>query len=96
MVLPIQIDVSRYRTDTIEEDTTMSRTASFAGRVCLIGLALAVGPLVAGCASDRSYQPQPDTTNVVQRPTYDVDRTKTLYFGGYAGANYDSDVRPGR
>jgi hypothetical protein len=74
----------------------MSRTASFAGRVCLIGLALAVVPLVAGCTSDRCYQPQSDTTNVVQRPTYDVDRTKTLYFGGYAGANYDDGVRPGR
>jgi hypothetical protein len=74
----------------------MSRTASLAGRVCLIGLALAVGPLVAGCSSDRSYRPQPDTTNVVQRPTYDVDGAKTLYFGGYAGANYDYGARPGR
>ncbi len=74
----------------------MSRTASFAGRVCLTGLALAVGPLVAGCSSDRSYRPQPDTTNVVRRPTYTDDGPKTLYFGGYAGANYDSDVRPGR
>ncbi len=74
----------------------MSRTASLAGRVCLIGLALAVGPLVAGCAWDRSYPPQSGTTNVVQRPTYEVDGAKTLYFGGYAGANYDDGVRPGR
>lgn len=74
----------------------MSRTASLAGRVCLIGLALAVGPLVAGCSWDRSYRPQPDTSNVVQRPTYEVDGAKTLYLGGYAGANYDYGVRPGR
>ena len=74
----------------------MSRTASFAGRVCLIGLALAVGPLVAGCSSDRSYRPQPDTTNVVRRPIFTDDGPKTLYFGGYAGANYDDGVRPGR
>jgi hypothetical protein len=74
----------------------MSRTASLAGRVCLIGLALAVGPLVAGCSSDRSYRPQPDTSSVVQRPTYEVEGAKTLYLGGYAGANYDYGVGPGR
>jgi len=74
----------------------MSRTASITGRVCLIGLALAVGPLAAGCSSDRSYRPQSDTTNVVRRPIFTDDGPKTLYLGGYAGANYDSDVRPGR
>ena len=71
-------DVWSYRTDTIEEDTTMSRTASLAGRVCLIGLGLAVGPLVAGCSSDRSYRPQPDTTNVVHRPIYGTDGDQDL------------------
>ena len=74
----------------------MSRTASLAGRVCLIGLALAVGPLVAGCSSDRSYRLQPDVTRIVQRPIYEVEGPKTLYLGGYAGANYDYGARPGR
>jgi hypothetical protein len=74
----------------------MSRTASNTGRACLIGLVLAGGCLVAGCSSDRSYRPQPDTTNVVRRPIFSDDGPKTLYLGGYAGANYDSDVRPGR
>ena len=74
----------------------MSRTAPSGGRVCLIGLAFAFAPLVAGCSSDRSYRPQADTTNVVRRPTYGPDDTKALYLGGYAGANYDYGARPGR
>jgi hypothetical protein len=74
----------------------MSRTAAFGGRVCLVGLALAVGPLVAGCSSDRSYRLQPDITNIVRRPIYEVEGDKTLYLGGYAGANYDYGARPGR
>jgi hypothetical protein len=89
-------DVSTHRTDTIEEATTMFRPASLATRACRIALVLAIGPLVAGCASERSVRPQPDSTNVVQRPTYEVDRAKTLYLGGYAGANYESGVRPAR
>lgn len=74
----------------------MSRVASYAGRVCLIGLILVVGPLAAGCSSDRSYRPQSDTTNVVRRPIFTDDGPKTLYLGGYAGTNYDTDARPGR
>lgn len=89
-------DVSTYRTDAIGEETTMARTASLAGRAGLIALGLAIGPLLPGCASDRMVCPQPDSTNVVQRPTYEVDRAKTLYLGGYAGANYEPGVRPAR
>ena len=72
----------------------MSRTALLAGRVCLIGLAIATGACVTGCSSDRSYLRRPDRTNVVQRPVYDADGTKNLYLGGYAGANYDFGARP--
>lgn len=74
----------------------MSQTASFGGRVRMVGLAIAVGPLLAGCSSDRSYRLQPDITNIVRRPVYEVEGDKTLYLGGYAGANYDYGARPGR
>jgi hypothetical protein len=63
------------------------------GRIVLyVGCAL----LGSGCAGNRSYRPLPDNTNVVQRPVYDVDRSKTLFLGGYAGANYDFGGRPAR
>ena len=73
---------------------TMFRSASLAGRLRLSGplacfwhRSSAAAPPIEWCV------PQPDTTNVVQRPTYEVEGEKTLYLGGYAGANYQ---RPGR
>ena len=71
----------------------MFRSASLAGRARLLGLALLLAPVLTGCSSDRMVRPQPDTTNVVQRPTYQEEGEKTLYLGGYAGADYQ---RPGR
>ena len=54
----------------------------------LVGLAFVLAAIAPGCAWDRVNCPQPDTVNVVQRPTYSVGGTKPLYVGGYAGANY--------
>jgi hypothetical protein len=59
----------------------------------LAGLAIAAGLVASGCASDRSSlesspHRRPDISNVVQRPTYEVEGTKPLYLSGYAGANY--------
>ena len=58
----------------------------------LIGLVFLLAAVAPGCAWDRVERPCPDTTNVVQRPTYPVEGTKPLYIGGYAGAYYG----PGR
>jgi hypothetical protein len=74
----------------------MLRIVSSHGHVWPIGIAAALGLFGGGCSSDRSYRPRPDRTNVVQRPTYEDEGTKTLYLGGYAGADYDYGARPGR
>jgi hypothetical protein len=68
-------------------------------RALFAGLAIALS-LASGCASDRSGLVSPfrrsDSTNVVQRPTYEVEGTKPLFLGGYAGANYHEFVQSGR
>jgi hypothetical protein len=67
-------------------------------RPLFAGLAIAVS-FASGCASDRSGLASPsrrsDSTNVVQRPTYEVEGTKPLYLGGYAGANYRAPMQAG-
>jgi hypothetical protein len=57
-------------------------------------LAIAIS-FASGCASDGSglASRRSDSTNVVQRPTYQVEGTKPLFLGGYAGANYHDFVR---
>jgi hypothetical protein len=68
-------------------------------RPLFASLAIAIS-LASGCASDRSSLASPsgqsDSTNVVQRPTYEVEGTKPLYLGGYAGANYRAPAQAGR
>jgi len=74
----------------------MFRTTSLAGRTRLLGLSLLVAPVLTGCSSDRMVRPQPDTTNVVRRPVYDVEGERPFYLGGYAGANYNRSAIPGQ
>jgi hypothetical protein len=74
----------------------MPRIAAFRRRLRPIGLAVSLGLLAGGCSSDRWSRPRPDRGYIVQRPAYDVDGTKNLYLGGYAGADYDFGARPGR
>ncbi len=69
-------------------------------RPLFAGLAIAAS-FTSGCASDRAgLAPHPfgqsDVTNVVQRPTYEVEGTKPLFLGGYAGANYRAPMQSGR
>jgi hypothetical protein len=71
----------------------MVRIGLRVGRASLVGVAMILGSLALGCASNGSGStwlrgPCPDSTNVVQRPTYEIPTTKPLYLGGYAGANY--------
>jgi hypothetical protein len=68
-------------------------------RLLFAGLAIAISS-ASGCASDRtglasSPSRRSDSTNVVQRPTYEVEGTKPLYLGGYAGANYRTPMQAG-
>ena len=85
-VLPILEpgSVSRKRLDRGPHDHVPTRLASPAA-LASSALSLLLAPVLAGCSSDRMVRPQPDTTNVVQRPTYEVEGKKTLYLGGYAG-----------
>jgi hypothetical protein len=81
----------------IKGGPTMLRTYA---RPLFAGLAIALSS-ASGCASDRSgLTSSPsggaDSTNVVQRPTYEVPGTKPLFLGGYAGANYHDFVQSGR
>jgi hypothetical protein len=69
-------------------------------RQLFAGVAIAMS-FASGCASDRSGlasspSRRSDSTNVVQRPTYEVEGTKPLYLGGYAGANYRAPAQYGR
>ncbi len=82
---------------TIKGGPTMLRTHV---RPLLAGLAIAIS-LASGCVSDRSSLAsvpfgRSGSTNVVQRPTYEVEGTKPLFLGGYAGANYHDFVQSGR
>src|SRR5258708_7613523 len=68
----------------IKGGPTMFRTRV---RLVFAGLAIALGS-ASGCASDgsglgSSHSRRAGTTNVVQRPTYEVEGTKPLYLGGY-------------
>jgi hypothetical protein len=74
----------------------MLRTTSRAGFTRLLGLSLLLAPVLTGCSSHHMVRPQPDTTNVVQRPVYEVEGTRPFYLGGYAGASYDRSAIPGR
>jgi hypothetical protein len=88
--------IATLRLFKIKGGPTMVRT-----RHCLVfaGLAIALGS-ASGCASDgtglgSSHSRRSDATNVVQRPTYEVEGTKPLYLGGYAGANYRAPAQAG-
>jgi hypothetical protein len=81
-------------TVSIKDHATMSQIASARLLGRLIGCSILIAPLVCGCASEPSVRPQPDSSNVVQRPVYLVPDTKPLYLGGYAGANYEPSARP--
>jgi hypothetical protein len=69
-------------------------------RPLFAGLAIAIS-FDSGCASNHSgLVPSPSgqsgSTNVVQRPIYEVEGTKPLFLGGYAGANYRAPAQFGR
>ena len=76
----------------------MTRNRAIPRMVALAGIVLLALGLPAcsssGCASlpwlTNRY---PDSTNVVQRPTYEPDTGKPFFLGGYAGANYDPIFR---
>jgi hypothetical protein len=70
-------------------------------RTGLVGLCLAAIAASSGCRSHdytlSPARPQPDVTNVVQKPVYPVEGTKPLFLGGYAGGFYgSSSLRGGR
>jgi hypothetical protein len=62
----------------------------------LLGIVASLAVCLPGCAWDRTFGADRDTTRVAQRPTYPIEGTRPLYLGGYAGANYNPVTRPFR
>ena len=97
LALAGEIPSPRTASFQLKGGPTMLRTRL---RPLFAGLAIVLS-LASGCASDRSGlasapSGRSDSTNVVQRPTYEVEGTKPLFLGGYAGANYHDFVQSGR
>jgi len=71
----------------------MSRITLPVPRARLLAVSLLPALALAGCSSDRLARAGSDITNVVLRPIYGEGEEKTLYLGGYAGANYQNGGR---
>ena len=71
----------------------MSRITKPISRAGLLALSLLPALALAGCSSDRLARTGSDITNTVLRPIYGQGEEKTVYLGGYAGANYKDGGR---